>query len=209
MKKNVNLNDIYDNVKNKCKGSVVVFFEAKNGGVYTGVFRPVFEGESTKPYALYVECFEGFDKTRKSELVFKSFRDRMFLDKIYTDFYSRNLGLGKTLLFLSEDILKGFGVREIVGEFGPHDFYVKMSLDELRKNALAFYKSAGYEIFDFDKFYECPELYPQSLQDVFFCPDLLYKKLDEKTNINIIEAGEYFVEESLAEKLGLVKNLGE
>ena len=33
--------------------------------------------------------------------------------------------------------------------------------------------------------------------------------MDSKKNINIIEVGDYFVEESLAEKLGLVKNFGE
>lgn len=209
MRKSINLNTICKSLKNECENTQIFFFEGKNGEVFAGVFGLVFDEQSDVLNEINVECYDTSKMKAVSFLHMAVFRDRMFLNVIYTDVNYRQLGLAKNLLRISEDILKDFGYNEFVGEFGPHDKSTELSLDELRNNALLFYKSLGYDILDFKHFYENPELYPKNLEDVFFARELIYKRMDSKKNINIIEVGDYFVEESLAQKLGLVKNFGE
>lgn len=209
MNKNIDLNVLYESVKAKCSNDQIIFFEGKNGEIFAGAFRLVFEDESTVPKALYAQCFETYTMESVSSLTMLEFKDIMFLDLIYTNKNYRNLGIAKTLLLCSEDILKDFGVHEILGEFGPHDFHCDTRLEDLSKTAKLFYDSLGYEIIDYNKCINFPQLYPENLKYYFFCADLIYKRLDSKKNINLIEHSNYFMEESLAEKLGLVKNLGE
>lgn len=136
------------------------------------------------------------EKVGTMELYFRDHK-KITLESIYCRDSYRGKGIGKTLLDISDYLLKDYDSYTICGVYYPcqmiEDIHIKRSEEELDSQARRFYLKNGFNILSYHDYIENQDKYsminPKDFSPTIkkFKRSIVYKKISKLDNYRFIE----------------------